>query len=338
MEQMSSKTLSFRHISTATNEAVEYIRKRKNHEIQSLRTRWNKFNKSCMGGIEPNTIYTIVGISGSGKSSFVNTLETDLIDLNSNQDVIVLNFSFEMLSSRQVGRKISSKLRQTTAELYSANNELTDDLLDRVEQTSQQIKSYPIYYVDTPGTVEDIASTINYFYETKAKDKKFVIILDHTLLVEGQNRESALQVISELQKLFIKVKKLPNTTIIQLSQMNRNIENPERINNPSMHYPMRSDISSADTIFHASDYVICIHRPELLNIQQYGPNRLLVKNKVYLHILKNRDAGECTILEFDNDLKYNNLIETIREEEPARKISFSNNNLKKAENYENIYF
>lgn len=326
MDQMSSKTLSFRHISTATNEAVEYIRKRKNHEIQSLRTRWNKFNKSCMGGIEPNTIYTIVGISGSGKSSFVNTLETDLIDLNSNQDVIVLNFSFEMLSSRQVGRKISSKLRQTTAELYSANNELTDDLLDRVEQTSQQIKSYPIYYVDTPGTVEDIASTINYFYETKAKDKKFVIILDHTLLVEGQNRESALQVISELQKLFIKVKKLPNTTIIQLSQMNRNIENPERINNPSMHYPMRSDISSADTIFHASDYVICIHRPELLNIQQYGPNRLLVKNKVYLHILKNRDAGECTILEFDNDLKYNNLIETIREEEPARKISFSNNN------------
>lgn len=326
MEQTSSKTLSFRHISTATSEAVEYIRKRKNHEIQSLATRWKKFNKSCMGGIEPNTIYTIVGIAGSGKSSFVNTLETDLIDLNSNQDVIVLNFSFEMLSSRQVGRKISSKLRQTTAELYSANNELTDDLLDRVEQTSQQIKSYPIYYVDTPGTVEDIASTINYFYETKAKDKKFVIILDHTLLVEGQNRESALQVISELQKLFIKVKKLPNTTIIQLSQMNRNIENPERINNPSMHYPMRSDISSADTIFHASDYVICIHRPELLNIQQYGPNRLLVKNKVYLHILKNRDAGECAILEFDNDLKYNNLIETIREEEPARKISFSNNN------------
>ena len=326
MEQTSSKTLSFRHISTATSEAVEYIRKRKNHEIQSLATRWKKFNKSCMGGIEPNTIYTIVGISGSGKSSFVNTLENDLIDLNSDQDVIVLNFSFEMLSSRQVGRKISSKLRQTTAELYSANNELTDDLLDRVEQTSQQIKSYPIYYVDTPGTVEDIASTINYFYETKAKDKKFVIILDHTLLVEGQNRESALQVISELQKLFIKVKKLPNTTIIQLSQMNRNIENPERINNPSMHYPMRSDISSADTIFHASDYVICIHRPELLNIQQYGPNRLLVKNKVYLHILKNRDAGECAILEFDNDLKYNNLIETIREEEPARKISFSNNN------------
>ena len=324
MEQNSTNTLTFRHISIAAKEAVEYIKQRKNHEIQSLRTRWNKFNKHCMGGIEPNTIYTIVGISGSGKSSFVNTLENDLIDLNPEQDVVILNFSFEMLSSRQVGRKLSSKLRQTTAQLYSANEELNDDTLAQVETASQQIKSYQIYYVDTPGTVGEIASTIDYSYENYAKGKKFIIILDHTLLVEGQ--ESALKVISDLQKLFIKVKKYPNTTIIQLSQMNRNIEAPDRINNPSMHYPMRSDISSADTIFHASDYVICIHRPELLNIQQYGPNRLLVKNKVYLHILKNRDAGECAILEFDNDLKYNNLIETIREEEPTKKISFSNNN------------
>ena len=82
MEQNSTNTLTFRHISIAAKEAVEYIKQRKNHEIQSLRTRWNKFNKHCMGGIEPNTIYTIVGISGSGKSSFVNTLENDLIDLN----------------------------------------------------------------------------------------------------------------------------------------------------------------------------------------------------------------------------------------------------------------
>ena len=326
MEQISSNILPFRHISVATKEAIEYIKKRRNHEIESLKTRWNKFNRCCMGGIEPNTIYTIVGISGSGKSSFVNTLETDLIDLNPNQEVVVLNFSFEMLSSRQVGRKLSSKLRRTTSELYSANEQLDEASVSQVESVSQQIKSYSIYYVDTPGTVAEIASTIEHFYDSmiKGTNKKFIIILDHTLLVEGVSNEVTLRIISDLQKLFIKVKKLPNTTILQLSQMNRNIEAPDRINNPSMHYPLRSDISSADTIFHASDYVICIHRPELLNIQQYGPNRLLVKNKVYLHLLKNRDAGDAAILEFENDLKYNNLIETDRETEAEKKIVFNN--------------
>lgn len=327
MDTTSTNPLKIQPISVATAEAVNYIRDRKSHKTQSLKTRWNKFNSQCMGGIEPNTIYTIVGISGSGKSSFVNTLETDLIDLNPNQDIAVLDFSFEMVSSRNVGRKLSSKLRQTTAELYSVLEDMKDEVFYEVERVSKDIAKYPIYYVDTPGTVEQIASTIKYFYENYAKGKKFIIILDHTLLVEGQ--DTALKIISDLQKLFIKVKKLPNTTIIQLSQMNRNIESPDRINNPSMHYPMRSDISSADTIFHASDYVICIHRPELLHMLSYGPNHLPVRDKIYLHILKNRDAGECSILEFDNDLKYNNIIETERKE-PA-KISFSNN-LFKAEN------
>lgn len=91
--------------------------------------------------------------------------------------------------------------------------------------------------------------------------------------------------------------------------MNRNIEAPERINNPSMHFPMRSDISSADSIFQASDYVICIHRPEILGIEEYGTSRKEVENKVFLHVLKNRDAGNIKVLVFQNDLKYNNLIE-----------------------------
>jgi replicative DNA helicase len=307
MEQKSFNTLPFKSISEVADESLEYIRKRKDKTIVPLKTRWNKFNKVCCGGIEPNMIITIAGGSGSGKSAFANTLETDLIDLNPDQEIVILSFSYEMLSYRQVGRKLSNKLRKTTAELYSSDQSLSNTEFNKIEEVADKIKKYPIYYIDTPSTVENMEKTIDYFHENIAKGKWLIVILDHALLVEGQG-ESERGTIVDLQKMFIRKKKLSNTSIIQISQMNRNIEQPDRINNPSMHYPMRSDLAVSDAIFQASDYVTALSRPELLNITAYGIDRLPVKDKVYLHFLKVRD-GEPFILEFENELKYGNLVE-----------------------------
>lgn len=302
MEQISYKT-----IAQAADESVAYIRARKDHTIVPLKTRWRKFNKVCCGGIEPNMIVTIAGISGSGKSSIVNAIETDLIECNPTQDVVVLDFSFEMVSFRSVTRKLSYRLKRTTSELYSAYDSIDESTMQMVEEEANKLKKYQIYYVDTPCTVEAIEKTIDYFHDNIAKGKWLIVILDHALLVEGDSERGT---IVDLQKMFIRKKKLSNTSIIQLSQMNRNIEQPERINNPALHFPLRSDLAASDALFHASDYVIAINRPELLNLQSYGIRHLPVRNKVYLHFLKVRDAGEPCILEFENDLKYGNLIES----------------------------
>ena len=69
MEQSLS---NIRPMRVVAQEAINYIGGRREHNIVSLKTRWNKFNKQCMGGIEPNTVYTIAGISGSGNKSFGN--------------------------------------------------------------------------------------------------------------------------------------------------------------------------------------------------------------------------------------------------------------------------
>lgn len=309
MEQ-SYFNLPIRPISVVANEALNYIKARKEHNVISLATRWKKLNRCCMGGIEPNTVYTIAGISGSGKSSVANLIQTDLIDLNPNMDIVVLTFSLEMVGFRQIGRTLSNKLRRTTSDLYSSQQDLDDDTYQKVINVSNQLKNYPIYFVDNPGSPEQVRQTILSFYDkyVKEQNKYFVIIYDHTLLTKRVG--TTIETMSELQEVFIQIKKLPLTSIIQLSQMNRNIESPERINNSLAHYPMRSDLSSSDAIFQASDYVLVIHRPEILNIHEYGPDHLPTNNKVYIHILKNRDAGKPCILEFENDLMYNNLIET----------------------------
>lgn len=308
MEQNLSNVV--RPMSVVAQEAINYIAGRRNDDIVSLKTRWEKLNRQCMGGIEPNTVYTIAGISGSGKSSFANLIQGDLIDLNPNANIIILTFSLEMVGFRQVGRTLSNKLRKTTSDLYSAETHLDDETFSKVINVSNQLKKYPIYFVDTPGTPTQVEEIIRWFYDTyvKGSDKHFIVIYDHALLTKQVG--SVIETISELERVFIQVKKLPLTSVLQIAQMNRNIEQPERINSNASHYPMRSDLSSSDAIFQASDYVLVIHRPEILGIQEYGPNRLPTNNKVYIHILKNRDAGKPCILEFENDLKYNNLIES----------------------------
>ena len=244
------------------------------------------------------------------KSSMANLIETDLFDQNPDKDIIVLSFTLEMSSSRQIGRKFSNKLRKTTSELYSANGDLDDISFNKILGISKSLSKYNIYYVDDPGTPQEVSDFIFAFYENYVKDKHkyFVIIYDHALLTGKVG--TVIDTISDLQKEFIKIKKLPLTSVIEVSQLNRNIEAPERINNPQNHFPIRSDLSSSDAIYQSCDYVLVVHRPELLGIREYGPNRWPVNNKIYVHIIKNRD-GKPVILNFDNDLMYNNMKESI---------------------------
>lgn len=324
MAQTWSKPLPYRHISSATTEIISYIKNRRSGHVRSLKTKWDKFNKLCMGGIEPNTIYTIAGISGSGKSSFVNSLETDLFDLNPDIEFCVLSFNFEMLSSRQVGRKLSSKLDKTTQELYSGNynNRLTKEDLQKVEIASESIKNYSIYYVDMPGNVDDIEATIKKFSEEEfVKGKWLLILLDHTLLTRGRQGSSERETLSQLQQMFMRVKKFGRNTIIQLSQMNRDIEDKDRIQNQSMHFPMRRDIFGGDSIFQASDYLIVLHRPEILGIKIYGPNAWPTDNRIYMHFLKNRE-GDLKVLQFWNNLKYNRIEDISPQQENTNSLDF----------------
>lgn len=313
MEKKLNKVLEYKHIKEPTDEIIKYIDDRRKGITKSLRTRWKKFNKQCMGGIEVNTIYTIAGISGSGKSSFANSLETDLFDLNKDIGFIVLSFNFEMLSSRQIGRKLSYKMKKTTNELYSGNlnnNSISDKDFNEILNHCEKIKDYSIYYVDRPGNIEEIQNTISYFQKwLMPLNKWLVVILDHTLLTLGKSGEQERETLYNLQRTFMGLKKIGKTTIIQLSQMNREIESVERISNPMMHYPIRRDIFGGDSVFQSSDYVIVLHRPEQLGMRAYGPSNMPVTNMIYMHFLKVRE-GEPKILSFTNNLKHNSIEET----------------------------
>lgn len=298
------------HIKDATIEAVQEIKDRKDGLIVPLKTRWEKFNTLIGGGLEYKNIITIGGISGSGKSSIANELETALFDYNPNENFVVLSFNFEMTNSAQVIRKLSFKSNLTVGELKSGNVKLNESQFQEIRENAGKIIKYRIYYAETSRTPDEMIYTIREFHNWAisefGKDCGLIVFLDHTRLPVKKGKEQ--EMIDELQLKFVAVKKEAKRIIIQLSQLNRGIESYDRLTNPSVHFPMRSDIFGADSIYQSSDIVVCSHRPELLNIQSYGVNNYAVRNKVYIHAIKLRD-GEPAPIRFINNLKYNRIDE-----------------------------
>lgn len=305
-----SKALPWRHISQASNTALRYIDGRRKGEIKSLTTPWKKFNNISMGGIEWQTITTIAGMSGSGKTAVLGQLETGLKDLNPDEDFAILSFNFEMLSSRLVARKLSNKMKITTQQLYSAseNFSLNDNYYMNAVNEARKLNEYDIYYVDIPGSVKSLEATVLKF--AHEMQKPVIVMLDHTLLVKKAGGAQDRDLLYDLMAMFNGLKKLIKVSFILISQMNRNIEASERIQNPDLHYPKKQDIFGADACYMYSDIVVVTHRPEMLGIRAYGPKRWPTDGAIFWHYLKVREGEPCIAL-MENNLAHNQILDAV---------------------------
>ena len=305
-----SKALPWRHISQASNTALRYIDGRRKGEIKSLTTPWKKFNNISMGGIEWQTITTIAGMSGSGKTAVLGQLETGLKDLNPGEDFAILSFNFEMLSSRLVARKLSNKMKITTQQLYSAseNFSLNDNYYMNAVNEARKLNEYDIYYVDIPGSVKSLEATVLKF--AHEMQKPVIVMLDHTLLVKKAGGAQDRDLLYDLMAMFNGLKKLIKVSFILISQMNRNIEASERIQNPDLHYPKKQDIFGADACYMYSDIVVVTHRPEMLGIRAYGPKRWPTDGAIFWHYLKVREGEPCIAL-MENNLAHNQILDAV---------------------------
>lgn len=253
----------------------------------------------------------MAGLSGSGKSTILEQLKRNLVLLNPNENFEILSFEFEMLAQDQVSRSISGRVDKSTKELFSANDYvISDEEMKEIREVAQQMHKFPVYYIDTVGTVSEIKATIVNFYQQRqlAKyNKSLVVTLDHTLLTKGRLNQGEKQKVDELMQSLVHLKKSlvsdgVKVLFVVLSQLNRELEKPERINNSNLHFPNRNDIFAASSVYYCSDYVIITHKPALIDgINSYGPptekhpNGLPIFNPlnpsqpmIYWHLIKGR--------------------------------------------------
>ncbi len=328
MEKSSSKRLEYKPIIESARESVHYIDQRRKGLIKSLKTPWRKYNEIAMGGIEWYTIHTIGGMSGSGKTATINQLETEVLKLNPKEDFAVLSFNFEMLARNLVSRKISGDLSVTVKDLHSGleGSEVSDELYGKIIDSAKSLSSLPIYYVETSGRVDDIRRTvIEFAKEDFIKGKGVLVLLDHTLLVNGRSGEqeritlvNLMVMFNELKKQFYKANR--KVSFVTLTQLNREIESSERLTDSSQHFPKKRDIFGGDAVYQFSDVVMVAMNPQMLGLRTYGPNGWPVEDSLYWHFLKVRE-GQPIVARMINKLKFNKVEDYVRPEK--RSVNYS---------------
>jgi replicative DNA helicase len=294
-------------ISVAGQEARKLITDRRDGLVKSIRLPWRKLNEYTLDGLEWGTFTTWCGMSSSGKTAIISQLSRTVHDLNPEQDFIVLIFSFEMTAAKMIIRDIIASTQIHRETLLSARgHQIGDGQLASIDKYLASIANKEVYLWEKPITGKDYIKVCREVYK-QSGGKKILIMADHSLLFKSESAE--LREREMLVQLALDIMELKNegwSSHILLSQLNRDIERPERRGPKSpLNYPSQGDIFASGALFQASDYVVVMHRPFLLKFvgNTYGPQGLPTEiDSCYFHILKSRE-GEIGICIMRSDFR-----------------------------------
>jgi replicative DNA helicase len=278
---------------TAFNEALKYMLDRQSGKEKSIQTPWPKFNDAVTDGLEWNTLTVIGGRPGSGKTLIKDQIVRESFVRNPEENYRVLEFQFEMVGRTSALREFSSITGKTYKELCSAGTILEASTFNKCHQYSKERIKYPVDIVSTPMTVNQMRETVDRYME-EHKGQKTIITLDHSILVKrAPYQNNRLDMLFELGEFFTQTKREYPCMFICLSQLNRNIDNPDRaIDGKYGNYVLESDIFGSDAMLQHADTLIGINRPAKQKIKFYGPDRYIIQDDktLVLHFLKARNG------------------------------------------------
>ncbi len=277
----------------AFKEALKYMSARQSGEEKSIYTPWPKFNDATTDGLEWNTLTVMGGRPGSGKTLIKDQIIRESFELNPNDNHRVLEFQYEMVGRTSAMREFSSITGKTYKQLCSAGSTIETNIINECYEYAKERVKYPVDIISTPMTVNQMREQID-MYMNHHKGQKTIITLDHTMLVKrAPYQRSSLDMLFELGEFFTQCKRDYPCMFIALSQLNRNIDNPDRaIDGKYGNYILESDIFGSDAMLQHADTLLGINRPAKQKIRFYGPDRYVIQDDrtLVLHFLKARNG------------------------------------------------
>jgi len=321
-----SSKLPWKKYTDIMQQGIDYISSRAKGEIKSLRTQWEAFNKIGLNGIEWNSLYVLAARPGVGKTLIASSLTRELQRINTDQDFAVLHFQFEMLGRNIALRELSAANRLNIRYLQSSGD---DGMPPLSAEDMKKLHNYVAtqghrqdYIIDTALTVNEMRKALVDFY--KEVKKPFVVTLDHTLLVKQSGTETNRQMtLQNLATMLTEMKNALPVTFLILTQLNREIDDPERQKPGSLsNYPTEADVYGSDYLLQCADVMVAWNRPAKYNLSVYGPLKYIItpddKYLLAMHVLKNR-FGDTGIQWYRAEYALMTVVETATPHQQPRK-------------------
>lgn len=152
-------------------QAIRTVKEEATGRQLGLRTRYPRLNIAIGKYFRFKQVYAIAGLSGHGKSYFLNVLIQDFLNPRLNlgicvHDYIICHHSFEMNPEDEELRKASSKIGVSYNHLLSSEyegggyNQLNEEQIKQLERVLAEDVNKPLYYFDNPCELKDLATNV----------------------------------------------------------------------------------------------------------------------------------------------------------------------------------
>ena len=241
----------FREIKDVLNEALNDVDRlsQQSEDITGLPTGYREFDKMT-AGLQPDNLIILAARPAVGKTAFALNIAQNVA---TSTDTSVAIFSLEMSAESLVNRMLC-------AEGSINANHLRTGQLDEGEWQNLivamgSLSNTSIFIDDTPGIkMAEIRAKCRRL--AKEKGNLGLVVIDYLQLIEGSNKESRQQEVSEISRQLKKLAKELGVPILALSQLSRGVEQRQDKR------PVLSDIRESGSIEQDADIVAFLYRDD----------------------------------------------------------------------------
>ncbi|HRM36502.1 MAG TPA: replicative DNA helicase [Trichococcus flocculiformis] len=236
-------------------------------------------------GLQKEELIILAARPAVGKTAFALNIAQNVA---TKADQVVAIFSLEMRAESLVNRMLCAEGNIDAGHLRTG--QLSEDEWSNLIMAMGTLGQSKIFIDDTPGIrIAEIRAKSRRLLQEQGK--LGLIVIDYLQLIEGNNRESRQQEVSDISRQLKKLAKELKVPVIALSQLSRGVEQRQDKR------PVLSDIRESGSIEQDADIVAFLYRDDYYE-REGGeePERDEQENNVVEVIIeKNRSGARGTV-------------------------------------------